>query len=112
MLPTKSDPEVFVDGYIFASFDVESLFTNVAPQRTINIILDCVYNNNFIATQLKKRTLKNLIKDTCSKTVFSENDKLYQQIDGVIMGSSLGPLLANIIMTEFYYFMGVMSTTN
>ena len=58
MLPTKSDPEVFVDGYIFASFDMESLFTNVAPQRTINIILDCVYNNNFIATQLKKRTLK------------------------------------------------------
>ena len=100
MLPTKSDPEVFVDGYIFASFDMESLFTNVAPQRTINIILDCVYNNNFIATQLKKRTLNNLIKDTCSKTVFSENDKLYQQIDGVIMGSSLGPLLANIIMTE------------
>ena len=100
MLPTKSDPEVFVDGYIFASFDMESLFTNVAPQRTINIILDCVYNNNFIATQLKKRTLNNLIKDTCSKTVFSENDKLYQQIDGVITGSSLGPLLANIIMTE------------
>ena len=29
-----------------------------------------------------------------------ENKKLYQQIDGVSMGSSLGPLLANIIMTE------------
>ena len=28
------------------------------------------------------------------------NKKLYQQIDGVSMGSSLGPLLANIIMTE------------
>ena len=79
---------------------MESLFTNVPLQRTINIILDRVYNNKLIATQLKKRTLKKLIKNTCSKTVFSANNKLYQQIDGVSMGSSLGPLLANIIMTE------------
>ena len=92
-------PEVFDDGYIFASFDVESLFMNVPLQPAINIILDHVYNNKLIATWLKKRTLKKLIKDTCSKTIFSTN-KLYQQIDGVSMGISLGPSLANIIMTE------------
>ena len=118
-------PKVFNDGYIFASFNVESLFTNVPLQRTINIILDRVYNNKLVTTQLKKPTLKKLIKDTCSKIVFSANNKLYQQTDGVSMGSSLGLLLANIIMTEmekaiikkfvdegFYYFMGVMSTTH
>ena len=86
----KSVPlNVYDDGCMFASFDVESLFTNVLLQRTINIILDRVYNNKLIATQLKR-----------SKTVFSANNKLYQQTDGVSMGSSLGPLLANIIMTE------------
>ena len=66
-----------------------------------------------------------LKRDTCSKTVFSANNKLYQQIDGVCMGSSLCLLLTNISMTEmektiikkfidtiFYYFMGVMSTTH
>ena len=53
-----------------------------------------------ISTQLKKGTLKKSMKETCSKTAFSANKKLYQQIDGVSMGSSLGPLLANIIMTE------------
>ena len=68
-------------------------------QRAINITFDCVYSNELIATQLKKRTLKKLIKDTCSKSVFSANKKLYQQIDGVSMGSSVGSLLANIIMT-------------
>ena len=31
----------------------------------------------------------------------SLNGKLYKQIDGVSMGSPLGPTLANIIMTEF-----------
>ena len=70
--------------------------TNVSLQRTINIILDCVYINELIATQLKKRTLKKLIKDTYN-TTFSAKNKLYQQIDGVRMGSSLGALLANII---------------
>ena len=93
-------PEVFNDGYIFASFDMESLFTNVPLQQSINTILEQVYNNKLIATQLKKWTLKKLIKDTCSKTAFSTNNKLYQQIDDVSMGSSLGPLLANIIMTK------------
>ena len=62
--------------------------------------MDRVCNNKLIATQLKKLTLKKLIKDTCSKTVFSTNDILYQQIDGVSMCSSLGPLLANIILTK------------
>ena len=38
--------------------------------------------------------------DTCTKTVFSFKNKLYQQKDGVSMGSSLRPVLANIIMTE------------
>ena len=93
-------PEVFDEEYILVFFDVESLFTNVPLKRTIDIILDRVYNKKMISTQLKKRTPKKLVKDTCRKTVFSANKKLYQQIDGVSMGSFLGPLLANIIMTE------------
>ena len=44
---------------------------------------------------------KHLILDSCTKTIFSLNGKLYKQIDGVSMGSPLGPTLANIIMTEF-----------
>ena len=63
-------------------------------------ILDRVYNKHLIHTQLKKSTLKKLIRDTCTKTVFSSNGQLYEQIDGVSMGSSMGPLLANIIMTQ------------
>ena len=47
-------PEVFNDGYIFASFDMESLFTNVPLQQSINTILEQVYNNKLIATKLKK----------------------------------------------------------
>ena len=44
-----------------------------------------------IPTQLKKQTLKKLIKDSCSKAVFSVSNKLCQQIDGFV---------ANIALTE------------
>ena len=50
---------------------------------------------------MKKRTLKKLILDSRNKITFSFNNQLNEQIDGVSMGSSLGPVLTNIILTEF-----------
>ena len=44
--------------------------------------------------------MEKLLKDACSKTAFTFKDKIYKQIDGVSMESPLGPLLANIFMTE------------
>ena len=69
-------------------------------KKTIDVILDRVYNQRLITTNLKKRTLKKLILDTCNKTAFLANGIIYEQTDGVSMGASLGPVLANIIMTE------------
>ena len=92
---------MFQEGYRFVSFDIESLFTNVPLTRTINIILKRIYESKQIDTTLKKQTLKKLIKDCCSKTPFSFGNEIYKQIDGVSMGSSLAPVLANIILTEF-----------
>ena len=44
---------------------------------------------------------KKLIKDSWTKTAYSFDGKIYKQIDGVSMGSLLGLVLANVIMTEF-----------
>ena len=44
--------------------------------------------------------MKKLILDACIETLFSFNSKLYEQIDGVPMGSPLAPVLANIIVIE------------
>lgn len=93
-------PQLFNQGYKFISFDVSSLFTNVPLKRTVNIILKRIYVDKVIPTTLQKRTMKKLILDACTKTAFSFNNKFYKQIDGVSMGSPLGPVLANIIMTE------------
>ena len=50
---------------------------------------------------MRKNTLKKLIKDLCTKTAFSFDSKIYEQIDGMLIGSPLGPVLDNVIMTEF-----------
>ena len=91
---------LYDEGYQLVSFDVKSLFTNVPLNKTIDVILDRVYTKKLITTKLKKRTLKKLITDTCQKTAFLCNNVIYEQKDGVSMGASLGPVLANIIMTE------------
>ena len=53
-----------------------------------------------VSLPLRRRFGKKLIKDTCSKTAFMLDGIMYEQTDGVNMGASLGPVLANIIMTE------------
>ena len=75
---------------------MKSLLTNVPIKRTVDIILREIHQDRVISTNLKKRTLEKLISGKCTKIVFSFNNKFYH---GVSMDSSLGPLLANIIMT-------------
>ena len=73
----KSIPDdLFEEGYRLVSFDVKSLFTNVPLNKTIKVILDRVYSQKLISTNLKKRTLKKLILDTCSKTAFMFDDTI------------------------------------
>ena len=44
--------------------------------------------------------MKKLLLDTCTKTAFMFNGVIYEQGDNVCMGSSLGSLLANVIMID------------
>ena len=82
------------------SFDVVSLFTSVPLDFTIELILKKVYDEGLIATKLKRDELKTLL-ELCTKEMhFSFNGKVYRQINGVAMGSPLGPVLANIFMVE------------
>ena len=97
----KSIPkELFNCDYKYVSFDAVSLFTNVPLRKTVNIILKRVHQDKHIKTNLKKRSLKKFLIDACTKTSFIFNKNIYEQKDWVSMGSPLGPVLANIIMTE------------
>ena len=75
----------------FVSFDVISLFTNIPLNKTIDIILDKIYNHEVLHTTIKKRTMKKLLRNTCTKTPFSICFSEF----------TTKPYLANIIMTTF-----------
>ena len=82
------------------SFDVVSLFTNVPLERTIEIILRKVYTEKLIKTKIKREDMKELLLLCTQGVPFTFNDETYMQIDGVMMGSPLGALFANIFMCE------------
>ena len=80
------------------SFDIKSLFTNVPLQEAINITADALYNNFSLNLKLKKQEFINLMEMATNEVEFSFNNVIYRQIDGVAMGSPLGPALANVFV--------------
>ena len=46
-----------------------------------------------------KKKFESLLKLAVTDSYFTFNVQLYRQIDGVAMGSSLGPIYANIFMS-------------
>ena len=82
------------------SFNVKSLFTNVPLDRTIDIILKRIYDKHEITTNIGRKEMKDLITHCTKNTLFTFNNDIYQQRDGVAMGSPLGSVLAGIIMVE------------
>ena len=89
--------EASASNTFMVSFDVRSLFTNVPLLETIDICAEALYDNNN-NIDLKKDSFKKLIKLATSSVEFSFNEEMYQQKDGVSMGSPLGPTLAGIFM--------------
>ena len=87
-------------GYKMISFDVVSLFTNVPLQKTIDIILRKVYTEKRIKTKIPRNKMKELLLLCTQGVPFTFNGETYMQIDGVMMGSPLGALFANIFMCE------------
>jgi len=85
-----------------ASLDVESLFTNVPVQETIDIILEHVYNHPTLKRpSIPQQSLRSLLLICTTQCPFrSAQGQLYVQTDGVSMGSPLGPTFANYYMCQ------------
>ena len=86
--------------YEMVSFDVSNLFTNVPLDFTIDLILRKVYQKKMVKTKLKRAELKELLEMCTKEMHFTFDGKVYQQTDGVCMGSPLGPVLANVFMVH------------
>lgn len=85
---------------IIASLDVESLFTNVPIDETIDIILEHTFNHTSLPPpKMPQEILKKMLQLCTKKAPFrTPQGDLFLQIEGVAMGSPLGPTFANFYM--------------
>ena len=82
------------------SFDIESLFTNIPLANSINLAVDTIFKSN-PNLKISKKDLKTLFEFVTKGTQFFFDVDLYDQIDGVAMGSPLAPALANLFMSHY-----------
>ena len=79
------------------SFDVASLFTNIPLNETIDIAVNLICTNE-PDLKITPDELRKLFHFATSQSHFTFKGGIYDQVDGVAMGSPLGPVLANVFM--------------
>ena len=104
--------ELDVTGKFLASFDIKSLFTNIPLKETIDIIIKELFPDPEIPlkcslfgeddpdsiTLYNSEDFRRLLELATFDNYFLFNGTIYNQVDGVAMGSPLGPTLANAFM--------------
>ena len=84
---------------VLVSFDVASLFTNVPIYETIDIIMSKLFpDSTVLYHNFGMDFFFKLLHLVVSEGYFFFNGLVYKQLDGVAMGSPLGPTFANIFM--------------
>ena len=94
----KEVKNIDVSNKVMVSFDVQSLFTNIPLNETIDIIMNGLFGSLQKYMNFTKKQFKNLLDLATKDSPFIFNDKLYVQTDGVAMGSCLGPSFANAFL--------------
>ena len=81
-----------------ASLDVNSLFTNVSLEETIHICVNELFKSNSSILGLKKKQITEMLSLTTKESIILFDMTFYTQVDGVAMGSPLGPSLSNAFL--------------
>ena len=89
---------------ILVSYDVSSLFTSVPLDEMIKMLAKRAFTNNWFNStydlNLTETDLVDLLGVATKRQIFQFNGALYEQTDGVAMGSPLGPLITNVFMSS------------
>ena len=80
------------------SLDVDSLFTNVLLDETIEICVNELFKSHQTVSDLNKQQVLNMLSLTTKVNIILFDQKYYSQIDGVVMSNPLGPTFSNILL--------------
>ena len=83
-----------------ASLDVENLSTSIPLDETIENCIDDLFHNDTVHNLIKE-DLKELLKFSSYESFFTFENEYFFQLDGVNMGSPLGPTLSNAFFQSF-----------
>ena len=90
-------------GECLTSYDVTSLFTSVPIDPALNIIKDLLEKDEKLndRTVLSVQTIMELLGFCLHNTYFSFQNKVYEQVEAVPMGSLVSLIVANLYMEHF-----------
>ena len=98
LLKTIQELTTDLDQSFLCSFDISSLFANIPLGETIQICAYSLYDSNLTPPIMDIDVFIELMNIATTSVEFSFNNKMYNQIDSVVMGSLLGPALANFFV--------------
>ena len=81
-----------------ASLDVDSLFTNVPLEETINICVNELFKSKSSIHGLNKKQITEMFFLTTKKLIILFDMDFYIQVYSVAIESTLGPSLANALL--------------
>ena len=83
---------------VMGSLDIDSLFTNIPLEETIQICTNKLFKESKTVEGLSKTEFKELLSLATKNSNFIFDGTLYKQIDGVAMAPPLDPTLANAFL--------------
>ena len=79
---------------------MESLFTNIPINETIDYILDQIYNKKKLKPICSKLIFKRLLLKLATEVTFTINNNFFKQTDGCTMGGPLSVTFSDIFMIK------------
>ena len=93
---TVKDSFTFVDEILTQNSD--ALFTNIPLDETIDIYSKKLFKTPDTLVKGISDNFHDLLNLAAKESFFTFNNKFYIQVDGVAMGSPLGPILAKVFL--------------
>ena len=93
--------QYFVSKLIMASFQIESLFTNIPLQETIGLCIENLFKDKTHVDNFSKDSFRELLTTTMPESLILFYQEFYKQYHGVAIGSPLGPEFPNVFLRYY-----------